>query len=196
MGLAGVDEATRSWGGGITGLKVGVAYVETLKLALALHPSTERVFVVANERENTFLEPVRAQFRAFSPQVPISYISENTVPQLLNAVRAVPPRSVILYLWYQSRDPANVMYPDEVARRISEAATVPVYGTSDFYVGSGVVGGVVRGTRESGTRLGAMAVRILTGTRAQDIPIETPRLEPYLDWRQVRRWGISEARVP
>jgi signal transduction histidine kinase len=41
-----------------------------------------------------------------------------------------------------------------------------------------------------------MAVRILTGTRAQDIPIGTMPVATYLDWRQLRRWGISEARVP
>ena len=93
-------------------------------------------------------------------------------------------------------NPGNVVYPDEVARLVAGAASVPVYGTSDFYVGSGVVGGVVRGTRKTGTRLGEMALQILGGTRAQDIPIEAPQLEPYLDWRQLQRWGISEARVP
>ena len=194
--LAGVDEPRRLIGAGVTGLKVGVAYGETLKLALELQPSIERVFVVASGRNAGVLEPVRTELRQFSTRVSVSYLSEDTVPRLLDAVRAVPPRSAILYIWHQLRDPANVVYPDEVARLVAEAAPVPVYGTSDFYVGSGVVGGVVRGTRQTGTRLGEMAVQILGGTRAQDIPIEAPRLEPYLDWRQLRRWGISEARIP
>ena len=195
-GLTGVDERTRLVGAGATGLKVAVAYSETLELALKLQPSIERVFVVANGRNAGVLEPVRAELRAFEPRVSVSFLSEDTVPRLLDAVRAVPPRSVILYIWHQSRDPGNVVYPDEVARLAAGAASVPVYGTSDFYVGSGVVGGVVRGTRQTGTRLGEMALQILSGTRAQDIPIEAPQLEPYLDWRQLQRWGISEARVP
>ena len=195
-GLVGVDERTRLIGAGATGLKVAVAYGETLKLALELQPSIERVFVVANGRNAGVLEPVRAEFRRFEPRVGVSFLSDDTVPRLLDAVRAVPPRSVILYIWHQSRDPGNVVYPDEVARLVAGAASVPVYGTSDFYVGSGVVGGVVRGTRKTGTRLGEMALQILGGTRAQDIPIEAPQLEPYLDWRQLQRWGISEARVP
>ena len=36
-----------------------------------------------------------------------------------------------------------------------------------------------------------MARQILTGTRAQDIPIEDARLVPIFDWRAVRRWDID-----
>ena len=165
-------------------MRVGIAYAETLKLALELHPSTERVFVVAHGRDAQTLEAVRAEFRDFSPRVSVAYIDEPTIPRLLSAVRAVPSGSLILYIWHTQQDPGSNVYPDEVARQVAQVAPVPVYGTSDFYVGSGVVGGVVRGTRETGTRLGEMAVRILTGTPPQDIPIEAaasrpvPRLAP------------------
>ena len=33
--------------------------------------------------------------------------------------QSVPPRSVILYIWHQSRDPGNVVYPDEVAQLVA-----------------------------------------------------------------------------
>ena len=65
-GLAGPDEITRSAGGGITGMTIGVAYAETLKLALALHPSTQRVFVVAKGQDEQTLESVRAELSGFS----------------------------------------------------------------------------------------------------------------------------------
>jgi len=196
LGIAGPDEMIRSTGPGVTGVKVGIAYAETLKLALELHPSTERVFVIAKGRDEKTLQAVQAEFRNFSRQVSFTYLTEPTVPQLLGAVRAIPPRSVVLYIWHTQQDPGSVVYPDQVAQLVAQASPVPMYGTSDFYIGSGVIGGVVRGTGESGTRLGEMAVRILTGTRAQDIPIGTMPVVPYLDWRQLRRWGISEARVP
>ena len=103
---------------------------------------------------------------------------------------------MILYIWHSQTDPGSVVYPDAVARLVAEAAPVPVYGTSDLYIGTGVVGGVVRSTRETGTRIGDMALRILTGTRPQDIPIEAARVVPVFDWRQVQRWGIDPSRLP
>ena len=199
FGVARPDESVvRGVGGGITGITVGNAYSETLKLALTLHPSTQRVFVVARRLDNQTqgLEDVRAEFSAFSRQVSITYLTEATVPLLLSRVKTIPQGSVILYIWHSQTDPGGVMYTDKVARLVADAASVPVYGTSDVYIGTGVVGGVMRGTRETGTRLADMALRVLAGTRPQDIPIETARVMPVFDWRQVQRWGIDPSRLP
>jgi signal transduction histidine kinase len=180
----------------VTGIRVGVAYGETLKLALALDPSTQHVFVIANGADARTVEAVRAELGGFSQRVSFTYLVEETVPRLLSAVRAIPAGSVILYIWHTQPDPGNVLYPDTVARLVANAAAVPVYGTSDLYIGTGVVGGVVRSTRETGTRIGEMALRILMGTRPQDIPIETAQVVPIVDWRQVLRWGIAPSRLP
>jgi signal transduction histidine kinase len=194
-GLA-APEIFGSDGGGITGITLGIAFGETLRLALELHPSTPRVFVVANGIDGQTIESVRAELSGFSRQVSLTYLNEKTVPLLLSAVKAVPPGSLILYIWHSQQDPGMVIYPDEVARLVAEVSPVPVYGTSDFYIGTGVVGGVVRRTHETGTRIGEMALRILTGTPPQDIPIEAAQVVPVVDWRQVQRWGISHARLP
>ena len=196
FGLAVPDETIRRAGGGITGLRVGNAYADTLKLALALHPSTERVFVVAKRPDNQTPESVRAEFNGFSDRVKITYLAEETVPLLLSAVRTIPQGSVILYIWHAQRESGGGMYSNAVAQLVADAAKVPVYGTSDLYIGTGVVGGVMRGTRETGTHIGDMALRVLAGTRPQDIPIETVRVMPVIDWRQVLRWRIDPSRLP
>ena len=196
FGVAVPDETIRSMGGGITGIRIGNVYADTLRLALALHPSTERVFVVAKRQDNQTPESVRAEFRGFSDQVTITYVTEETVPLLLSTVRMIPQGSVILYIWHAQRESGGGMYSNAVARLVANAAKVPVYGTSDLYIGTGVVGGVMRGTRETGTHIGDLALRVLAGTRPQDIPIETARVMTVIDWRQVQRWGIDPSRLP
>jgi len=191
-----IPQISRSAGGGITGITLGIAYAETLRFALELHPSTQRVFVVAKGVDDQTIASVRAELSGFSRQVSLTYLNEETVPLLLSAVAAVPPRSVILYIWHTQQNSGITMYPDEIARLVARVAPVPVYGTSDFYIGTGVVGGVVRRTHETGTRIGEMALRVLTGTRPQDIPIEAAQVVPVVDWRQVRRWGIAQSRLP
>jgi len=190
------DDTARRAGAGIAGLRVGVAYGETLKLALALHPSTEHVFFVSNRLDQATSDLIKAGFRDLVSRAALTFVDAPTVPRLLAEIRDVPPRSLIVYQFFQQNAPGQRMYAHEIAPLVAGAAKVPVYGTNDLYVGSGVVGGVVRDLRESGTRLGAMALRILTGTRAQDIPIEDTRVEPMFDWRALQRWGISESRLP
>jgi signal transduction histidine kinase len=41
-----------------------------------------------------------------------------------------------------------------------------------------------------------MVLKILDGTRPQDIPIEDAKLVPMFDWRQLRRWRIPESALP
>jgi signal transduction histidine kinase len=195
-GLAIPAEIANNPSRALTGVLVGVAYAETLKVALALHPSTERVFVVAKTGANVSQPTLEREFAEVTGRIGLAYINEKTIPGLLAAVRAVPPHSLILYLWHQPEDASNFIYPDTVARLVAETAAVPVYGTSDFYVGLGVVGGVVRLTRETGTRLGQMTRQLLDGARPQDIPIERARVVPIFDWRQLKRWSIDPATLP
>jgi signal transduction histidine kinase len=45
--------------------------------------------------------------------------------------------------------------------------------------------------------VGGLARRVLAGERADDIPIAQPDLNVLaVDWRQLRRWNLSESRVP
>jgi signal transduction histidine kinase len=195
-GIAVPGEDVRSTGGGIAVIRVGSAYVETLKLALELHPSTERVFVVARSTNQQDVESVRAQLRDISRQVQLSYIEEETLPRVLEVIKAVPPRSIILHIWQRGSQRKDTPDPVEVARLVAAAAPVPVYGTVDLNIGTGIVGGVVRGTHETGVRVGELALQVLRGTRAQDIPVEDAPLVPIFDWRQIKRWGIDQSRLP
>jgi signal transduction histidine kinase len=139
---------------------------------------------------------MRTRLRDLTTAATLTFIDEPTVSRLLAAIKDVPSRSLIVYQGYSQNLPGQRMQPDEVARLVAGASRAPVYGTNDIYVGSGVVGGVLRDTRESGARLGAIALRILTGTRAQDIPIGEAPVVPMFDWRALQRWGISESRLP
>jgi signal transduction histidine kinase/ABC-type uncharacterized transport system substrate-binding protein len=195
-GVAIPDDGVRTAHGGLTAVMRGVAYGETLRLALDLQPSTERVFVIARRPDRQTIESVRAELLEFSESVPLTFLDKETVPDLLAAVKTVPPRSVILYVFFSPNDPGALPDLPVVARDVVEASPVPVYGTNERYIGSGVVGGVVRGSRETGTRVGEMGLQILKGTPARNIPVENARLVPTIDWRQLQRWGIDPSRLP
>ena len=182
---------------GVTGVLRDVAFGETLELALTLHPSVKRVYVVAQAPSiDAFEARVRLVLDRFSERAEITFIKEATVPGLLAGVRAVPKDSVILYGRYTPEQAAHVVYPDEIAGLIAEAAPVPVYGTQEVYIGKGVVGGMIRSANATGTRVAEIARDILDGKRPEDIGIAELPATPTFDWRQVQRWGIDAARLP
>lgn len=179
-----------------TGVLRGRNYAATLRLALELHPDTQRVFVVARSPNDLNFQEVQNQLSDFSQRVRLTYLTEETLPALMAAIKAIPPRSLVLYVWYLQADAGTLVHPDEAARLVAEASPVPVYGTGDIYVGTGVVGGLVRATHPMAARLGQMALEILTGKSPADIPIETASLLPIFDWRQLQRWDVDPSRLP
>lgn len=182
---------------GITGIVSDVSFAETLELGLNLHPGARRVFVVAQAPTvETYRERVRAALGRLSERVEISYINETSVARLLSAIKTIPAGSLILYTRFTPENADRATDTVNVARLMAQVSPVPIYGPTALYLGTGVVGGMMRDSRNTGARLGAIAHQILEGTRPDDIPVETIQRVPTFDWRQVQRWGIDAARLP
>lgn len=182
---------------GVTGLLSDAVFAPTLELALRLHPAVKQVFVVAQAPTATgYDERIRTALAPFAQRVEMTYIRERSLRALLAAVQAVPAGSLIFYARYAPEQTERILYPDEVARRMAEVSSVPIYGVADLYLGTGVVGGIVRGTLTNGHRLGEIARLVLNGIPADSIPIKDATLTPMFDWRQVLRWGIDPSKLP
>jgi signal transduction histidine kinase/ABC-type uncharacterized transport system substrate-binding protein len=191
------DEVANGRVAGITGVVSDVVFADTLELALQLHPSVRDVVVVAQAPEvYGYNERVRSALERFSQRVKLTYVPQQSLRGLLAAVRAVPSNSLILFSRYIPDGVGSNMYSDEVARRMAEVSPVPIYGTTDLYMGTGVVGGMMRGGRATGQRLGDITRQILDGTPPERIPIDKLRLVPTFDWRQLRRWKIDMSSLP
>jgi len=182
---------------GITGVLSDAPYDETLALALDLHPSTTRVFVVAKAPSvEGYDDNIRAALSHFSSRVKLTYIDERTVPALLAAVKTIPAQSVLFYTRYIPDGASSGVYPEQIARLLAAASPVPIYTIDDVYLGSGVVGGIMRTGEATGRRLGALARQILDGTPPDNIPIADVPTAPIFDWRQLKHWGIEPSQLP
>jgi signal transduction histidine kinase len=195
-GVSAVDETTSETGAGVTGITSAGGYGDSLRLALTTHPSTKRVFVVLKTVDVRQADPVQMELRDAAGQVELTYSEQKSLPDLLAAVKALPAGTLVLYIRYSQDPPQRVVYPAEVAKLVGAASPVPVYGISDTYLGSGVVGGVMYSSARIGADLGELTLKILDGVRAHTIPIARTATAPTFDWRQLRRWGIAERSLP
>jgi signal transduction histidine kinase len=73
---------------------------------------------------------------------------------------------------------------------------VPIYSVWEFYLGHGIVGGMLTSGEEEGRIAGTMALRILDGENASDIPLETSPSRYMFDHRQLEQFGIRESNLP
>jgi len=99
-------------------------------------------------------------------------------------------------MFYQDAAGVNVT-PMDYLERLAAMSNQPIYSWVEAAIGRGAVGGSVVITSARFEALADLAVRTLRGTSPDSIPITTPDLQSEaVDWRQLRRWHISESRVP
>jgi signal transduction histidine kinase len=81
--------------------------------------------------------------------------------------------------------------------RITAVANAPTYTWTEAAMDHGILGGSLLDPKAMMEALATLALQVLHGERADSIPISSPDLHvSQVDWRQLRRWGITEARVP
>jgi signal transduction histidine kinase len=115
----------------------------------------------------------------------------------LRRIAKLPPHSAVFFGDIRV-DAAGVLLDHErVLARLREVTSAPIFSYVDSYLGHGIVGGPLLSAEELGRRMAAVAVRILSGERPENV--KTPPLglgAPVYDWRELRDWNISEANLP
>ena len=186
-------------GPGLTGIVRVSTHRQTLDLALKLHPGTEQVFIISGtpEHDKRFETAARQELYDYENRVRITYLTDLPLNELIATTKSLPPRSVILYLWQRtSNQQEKLLQTTDVLASFAPSSSAPIYGMGSRNVGFGLVGGYVQDSEVNGTKVAELVLRILKGTRAQDIPFEPAPSAPMFDWRQLQRWGISEDSLP
>lgn len=197
MGVSAVRIQGQNLGPGITGVTANSDIRGTLELALRLHPDTKNVAVVAGTSnfEQYWLGKTEEELRRHADKLKEINLVGASTSELLERVPALPAHTIVMFQAVPpgSSQPVIGIYDllEAIARRF------PTYCLSNFCFGHGGVGGSYIDNAEHEAMAGEMAARILSGERAENIPVaQGPPEHPYVDWRQLRRWHISEAALP
>ena len=182
-----------------TGLTNPLHFSGSLNLALALQPDLTRVYIVSGagalDRRNE--SQARGEFRPFEGRVEFTYLSGLVMQDLEDRLRTLPPHSAVFYL-VVSQDGAGEHFQVMASlSRVASAANAPTYSWADTAVDSGIVGGRRRDQVGQVKAIATLALRVLRGEPADDIPVSSPNTDvDQVDWRQLRRWGLDESRLP
>jgi signal transduction histidine kinase len=191
---ASINTPTRS-----TGIIHERDYGATLGFIRQLQPDVERVFVVtgAARGDRNIENALRRQLQAFDSGLSLDYLSGLATGELKDRLANLPGRSAVYYVIVTEDGAGEQVHPLEYVDLVAAAANAPTYCWVDSAMGRGIVGGSLYRQKAAIDRVGELALQVLRGAAADSIPIATLRPnQNEVDWRQLRRWGISEARLP
>ena len=182
----------------VTGVGGRVELSPTLDIALALQPQTKSVVVVAGKTpaDTSFVEQARQEFTPYEGKVEFVYLIGLPIDELRTRLASLPDKSIVFYLWVSSDSTRQISPNPELISLLAPSSSAPIYGTSQTYMGSGMIGGRLVDFEALGTRAGEMGLRILAGQSPASIPPQTIPNTTMFDWRELYRWGIDERKLP
>jgi PAS domain S-box-containing protein len=171
----------------------------TLELALRLQPDTRLVAVVSGSsaRDLQLAEGLRRAIPAFESRVAFTWLTNRSLLELRGELSRLPEQTVVLYVsMFQDAD-GKTFTPRQALDHFADASRAPIYGYYDTFLGHGIVGGSMVTFEAIGRKTARLGIRILAGEDPQTAArAESHQPVPIFDWRQLRRWNISEKRLP
>lgn len=183
---------------GVTGVSRKFDFNETLEVALHLHPDTQQVTVVSGTGafDRSVDAEARGEFRNYEERVRFTYLSGLVMSDLIKELAHQPQHTIVFYLSVLQDGIGDSYTSAEGLGLIARTANAPIYGVAGTFLGKGIVGGHILDFNLLGAEGAALGLRILQGEKAEDIPISVSPNSYMFDWRELRRWGINEDKLP
>ena len=183
----------------VTGINERVDMRKTIDLALRLHPETQRIAFVTDRtttglklhQEAIELEP------AYAGRVEFLHLGDQAAERVARRLSGLGAQDLVLLTVFFRDSDGQTFEFDQGAKLVVDASLAPVYSLWDFYLGFGVIGGLLTSGYHQGEAAAGLALRILDGERADDIPVLMESPNRYIfDFDALERAGLGERKLP
>ena len=182
----------------VTGTFLRRTLADASTAARALVPGLKRIALVGDTLElQRFRRPYLMEFSAVAAELELINLTGLPMRDLIARVSALPADTAIIYQGIWSGTTARDSTPEAALATIAAAANRPIVVDTEIWFGFGAAGGFLTRPALDGQVAAQVAMRILNGESAANIPVIVGDVNrPLFDWRQLKRFGISEATLP
>jgi signal transduction histidine kinase/CheY-like chemotaxis protein len=169
----------------------------TIGIMLQLHPQTQSITIITDSTYsgNAFKGLVEKAEPQFVNDLQFNYLFNKDPEVLKRAMSELPDTALVLWGVYL-RTPSGASISSEASiKMISDSSKVPIYSIWDV-VGQGVVGGKITKPNYQGETSAKLALRVLMGELASDIPVTGSPLTNVFDYERLQHFSINETSLP
>jgi signal transduction histidine kinase len=198
--FAAIDEVTmsrRTLPNNVTGATMQLTLQDMVKVARIVMPNLKAVAIVGDPLERqTFYRHFADEIPAIAAQLEIVNLMDLPLAELAKRLAVLPDNTAVIYTGIYFTSEGVSYIPAELTSQIVEWANRPVVVTASSYLNKGAIGGYIVQSNPIGQQAGRMALRILAGESASDIPVAKVASQLIFEWPALQRWKISESRLP
>jgi hypothetical protein len=183
----------------VSGVRIAFDVAGTLDLARRFQPNADRVALIAgtSSYDQAWRGRVESVVSSRFKDLPMIWISDAPIEDMLERVSQLPPQTIILYSSVFRDARGRTFIPRDLISLFSERAHSPIYSFFDTYLGAGIIGGSISSWAEQGMLAGQMALRILRHPGAHSpVIMPAPPSTVSVDMLEMERWKIDPNLVP
>ena len=179
----------------ITGVVESYDILGTLELGLKLFPDTQKILVVNDDTTTGAANLKRLQDVLVQlPENVTVIFTPNTSMQALQKRLELLGDDTLVLLMSFTKDKNNHRFSyQQSVSMLTQSSSRPVFGFWDFYLGGGLLGGVITSGFDQGDAAGNLVVQILKGRDVQSLPVITKYpVRTTLDYDVMLQYGIED----
>jgi C4-dicarboxylate-specific signal transduction histidine kinase len=171
---------------------------ETVRSALQMLPDTRRVVVLggASQRDRRTNAEIVKSIRNMKPDLEIIEATGLSLEEAKARIRSLPDRTIIVIGSFLFEPNGQRLDVPQLVDEFYPSANAPLFADSDMAMGKGIVGGAVLSVQGAAEVVGEQLGQLLKGADPDPLPVREVKNSFIVDWRQLKRWGISERTLP
>ena len=162
-------------------------------------PETKQVFMVMGNGAigQFWRRELETGFTRFRDRLTFVWSDQLSLEELLLRCASLPSHSAIVYITFGTDAQGGAYADEQVLADLHARANAPLFAAHTSLLGHGVVGGSMMSIDDHARNSADVASRILNGEPPGSlrVPLQSQG-QPIFDWRELRRWGIPESRLP
>ncbi len=183
----------------ITGVVESTDHKATIELMCKFHPERKKLIVILDKTPTG--EAIREEFKGieafYKGRLEFKFYRDFLLKEIPEQLSHFSDDHLIYILTFNRDRNNNFISYTEGIEMISKSTNVPIYGSWDFYLGKGIVGGRITSGVLQGREAAKLALRILNGEKAENIDAITNCPTQFVfDYNYMKKYGIEMASLP
>lgn len=193
-GLNYVDQIPENF----TGIMEDIDIFSNIDIILKIHPQYKKLYFVVDRTitGNNIRAKAEQIIRESFPSLRHEFLTDYSFEELKTKLSTLTEGDLVLLTTFNIDKLGNPISYDHILELITPLCKVPIYGTWDFYLNKGIVGGKITRAATHGKLAAEVALKILKGAPAGSIPVQTGSTEFIFDNNFVKKYGITKSRIP
>jgi len=186
----------------ITGVNESVEILNTIELALSMHPSSRKLVFIVNDIRTTAAINYRLLKNKIIPKykdnIGIEFLLNKSTNQIVKAVSKLSADNLVFILSHPiNKNIVDYEPVEEFTLKLATSSRAPVYAPWEYFIKNGVLGGTVVYAKGQGSEAVALALKILSGIPANKLDvIMKPPVANIFDYHAMNKFGLSEKTLP